>query len=80
MLYMSAFESKSKDYVRNYNKKYYNENKVKRLLYYENKKNFCDICKNYYGRTKYYFDRHINSNIHKKREAKEKELIANSIN
>ena len=69
---MGLPDSKEKEYIKEYNKKYYEKNRLKRIEYYENKKVLCAFCKNYYYGG-YYIEKHYKTKLHiRKREEEEK--------
>jgi hypothetical protein len=60
-----SIKSKEPEYVKNYNKSYYEKNKDK-LLTFANQKKLCECCQKEYQQAN--FSRHIKSTIHKKCE------------
>jgi hypothetical protein len=64
------YNSKSSEYVKKYNHEYYERTKHERKQYFNNKRVFCETCKNYY-RGGYYIKNHYKTNLHKKKHIEE---------
>jgi hypothetical protein len=64
------YDSRKPEYRKEYNKKYYERNKIKRREYYNKTRVFCESCHNYYYGGSY-MKKHKNSEIHKKKHIQE---------